>query len=103
MLCGSLLEIGYLVLRPNLEAAAGRLRSALVAVPTRLLRSPRPSGTRGMYPPLGHHPISHAQTPCRMVAAISTTVQIKVVSIKFGHVLKNEAYMVDVEDVLVTR
>ena len=88
MLSGSHLEIGYLVLRPNLEAAAGRLRSALVAVPTRLLRSPLPSGTRGMYPPLGPHPISHAQTPCRMVAAISTTVKSEVMSNQFGHVLK---------------
>ena len=71
----SLLEIGYLVSLPSHEAAAGRPRSALVAVPTRLLRSARPSGTHGTYPPLGLHPISRAQTPCRMVAAISTTAK----------------------------
>lgn len=71
-----LLEIEYLVSLPSPEATAARLRSALVAAPTRPLpRSARPSGTRGMYPPLGLQPTSRAQTPCRMVVAISTTVK----------------------------
>ncbi len=90
MLNWSLLEIEYLVLLPSLEATAARPRSALVAAPTRPLpRSARPSGTRGMYPPLGLQPISRAQTPCRMAAAISTTVEEKE-SCQFGHIPKLE-------------
>jgi hypothetical protein len=65
----------HLVSLPSPEATAAHPRPALGAAPIDpRLRWAHPSGMYGTYLPLGLPSTSTAQTPYRMVAAISTTV-----------------------------
>ena len=66
--------MGYLASLPTREAVVARPRSAPVAAPIGPLpHLPHPNGTSGTNPLLGLEPTALAQTPCRKVAAISTT------------------------------
>jgi hypothetical protein len=66
--------MGYLASPPTREVVAARPQSALVAAPIAPLpHLAHPNGTSGTNPLLGLEPTALAQTPCRKVAAISTT------------------------------
>jgi hypothetical protein len=66
--------MGYFASPPTREVVAARPQSALVAAPIAPLpHLAHPNGTSGTNPLLGLEPTALAQTPCRMVAAISTT------------------------------
>lgn len=64
----------YLASPPTREVVAARPQPALVAAPIAPLpHLAHPNGTSGTNPLLGLEPTALAQTPCRMVVAISTT------------------------------
>ncbi len=66
--------MGYLASPPTREVIAARPQSALVAAPIAPLpHLAHPNGTSGTNPLLDLEPTALAQTPCRKVAAISTT------------------------------
>ena len=66
--------MGYPASLPTREVVAVRPQSALVAAPIAPLPPlAHPNGTSGTNPLLGLEPTALAQTPCRKVAAISTT------------------------------